>query len=233
MGRTRLEQNRGFIDLCERKGWLDIFSAPDLKSEEWLGVMHQFLEEKTQEIEYFHWMGQFVSIYQLAHWLPQYVSAFLSVDRLSTDSDFDLTKITQLRTSSMFQQASGFDAPPISRTLGIGASFVLRELVRLNHVRRDDKRLWKCCFVPSHRVKRLLFAITGDPKLDDNNNGRPWELSYVIHELLQGFLSDKAHFDYAFDIPLLLLSDNRYEGIRTELLEFKPILDPIEDSDNI
>jgi hypothetical protein len=195
--------------------------------------MHQFLEREAQEIEYFHWMAQFVSIYQFAHWLPQYVNAFLSVDRLSVGSDFDLTMITQPRTSSMFQQASGFDAPPISRTLGIGANFVLRELVRLGILRRDDKRLWRCCFVPSRRVKRLLFAITSDPKLDDNNYSRPWELSYVIHELLAGFLSDESHFGYTFDIPLLLLSDNRYEGIRTELLEFNPRLDPIEDSDDI
>jgi hypothetical protein len=218
IGHAGAEQNRGFLQLCGNRGWLDTFSQPELRPEAWMGIMHEFLDQQAQDMPFFHWMGQFVSIYQLAHWLAQYVRGFLAMNRLRPGEPFDLTMVTQPRTSPLFQGGTGFDAPPISRTLGIGANFVLRELVRLNLLDRQDDRLWKFCYVPTLRVRRLVAAITGKESLLADTSGRPWERSEDIYRVLHDFIGDEANFGFAFDIPFIMLSDSRYSGIKTKML---------------
>jgi hypothetical protein len=218
IGRVRMEQNRGFLDQCSRKGWLETFSEPELRPEAWVDIMHGFLDQQVQNMPYFYWMAKFVSIYQLAHWLPQYVNGFLSLSRLRPGDVFDLTMVTQPRASPLFQGSTGFDAPPISRTLGIGANFILRELIRLEILDRRDERLWRYCYVPSLRVRRLIAMVTGDERLLADATGQPWEKSAQISEVLQKILGEDASFGRTFDIPFSLLSDSRYSNVRIQLL---------------
>ena len=104
---------------------------------------------------YLHWMGRF------AEHIPSLPIGFPSTSSPFTLSstfkdEFELDEITAIRASLAFQ-GGGLDAPPVSRTLGIGTCFVVRELVRAkvttNHLS------FRHCYVPSGRVRRLMSLL--------------------------------------------------------------------------
>lgn len=66
-------------------------------------------------------------IYQISRWLTDYVESFRNIDRLRRQ--FGLDEILAPRTNVDFS-GGGPDAPSLRRTLGIGACFVVRELMR-------------------------------------------------------------------------------------------------------
>ena len=213
MGRVTIHQNRGFLDYCQARGWLDTICAPPQGGEglgPWAGIFQSYLEDQVEEQDYFFWMGQFLSLYQLSRWLPVYVRSFLSMGRLRSVAEYpavDLTHFTRLRSSPVFEGSTGFDAPPVSRTLGSGACFVVRELVRRALLPQDDPRLWPHCYVPSRRVRLLVSRITGENLVQDQNGTQPWERSQRIYQVLLRYLPrDMIHFGHAFDLPFLILT---------------------------
>jgi hypothetical protein len=104
MGRTKPEQHRGFLHHCERMGWMVQFADPDLSADGWIGVLEEYLSMQTNDISFYHWVRQFVSIYQIARWLPEYVASFLAIDRFK--ERFDLDRVIK---PAMSQDFSGED----------------------------------------------------------------------------------------------------------------------------
>ena len=82
MGRTKPEQHRGFLHHCERMGWMDHVRRSDLSADSWIGVLDDYLSTQTNDISFYHWVRQFVSIYQIARSLPEYVASFLAIDQV-------------------------------------------------------------------------------------------------------------------------------------------------------
>ena len=217
MGRVSAGQNRGFLERCMNRGWFDTFAAAPERDggfQPWARVFGDYLDEQVEQQEYFFWMGQFLSIYQLSRWLPSYVNAFWGLRRLPPPAQyptFDLLHVTRLRASPLFEGSTGFDAPPISRVLGIGACFVLRELVRWGHLPREDARLWPSCYVPTRRTRLLISRITGDAALESGLEAEPWRRGAMIFSALSRYLPrDRVLFDAAFDLPFAILSDARF-----------------------
>jgi hypothetical protein len=130
LGRTRSAQNRAFVDLCVTRGWLDRVFSRRVQGNEtaWIEVLEDFLKDRIQDIPYFAWMRLVPSLYQCARWLDAYVRAFWSARQLSTP--FSLDQITDVRSSPVFQ-GTDVDAPPLSRTLGIGLAPVWWRVYRL------------------------------------------------------------------------------------------------------
>jgi len=196
IGRVQPEANRNFLVRCQQKGWFDIFADPNAPAEQWIQVLDEYLEDDelgALDQQYWHFVGkQFVSIYQLSHYLGEYVEAFRYLDRSRTS--LTLEHILSLRTSQLFQ-GSGLDAPSIRRTLGLGACFVVRELVRLGAV--SSPQAYSHCYVPVKRVRDRLIEL-GCP-LDDKP---AIEQSAQIHRFLCKHLGEaRATFDHSFDIP--------------------------------
>src|SRR5262249_3280751 len=130
-----------------------------------------------------------------------YIEAFLAVDRLRYP--FALTQVTNTRASSVFQ-GGGVSAPPLSRVLGMGQCFVLRELVRRGVLANDYAR--PHCFVPVARVRRMLLQMGCD---ELSQRQRPWEWSRTIHRFLVGHLGQAAAtFHGDFDIPLQVVAED-------------------------
>jgi hypothetical protein len=102
-------------------------------------------------------MKQFVGIYQLSRHLDDYIEVFLAVRRF--DHPFALTQLTNTRASAEFQ-GGGVQAPPLSRVLGMGQCFVLRELFR--HQVLANPHAHPHCFVPVGRVRRMLLDLGCD-----------------------------------------------------------------------
>ena len=203
MGRVSPHQNRSFLERCRDDGWLQVFASPRTNRqnrEAWIEILEHFLDQSGETIQFYHWMRQYVSIVQFANWLQDYRDAFLAIDQLNCQ--FTLTAITRPRYSSHFQ-GSDLYAPSIDRALGIGACFVVRELMRLGVL--SSVYAHEHCYTPVSRVRRLLESI-GCPDLDSNVHQR-WERSRTIYEFLREHLAERATFNKAYDIPFLIIAD--------------------------
>ncbi len=203
MGRQRHEQHRSFLQLCERRKWLDIFADPAAGADRWMGIVDQFWMEQVEEANFLQWMKQFVCVRVFARYLEGYIDIFREVGRM--DEDFALTALTRPRNSAALQ-GWGPDAPPVSRALGVGACFVVRELIRLRVV-EDNPVAYPHCFVPVGSTRRLLGDL-GCPGLL-SEAVRPWERSRFIHRFLVKHLGEDARFGGDFDLPLFLVGRRR------------------------
>jgi hypothetical protein len=200
MGRTVAEQHRSFLRQCEHEGWLDMIASSERDSANWMRWIDTFLDGQLDDSRFLQWMKQFVGIYQVSRHLDDYIEAFLAVQRFR--DPFPLTQLTNTRSSAQFQ-AGGVSAPPLSRVLGMGQCFVLRELFR--HGVLSNPLAHPHCFVPVARVRRMLVDLGCEALLVDQ---RPWEWSRVIFNFLQEHLGDAATFQGAFDIPLQVVAED-------------------------
>ncbi|MBW2037364.1 MAG: hypothetical protein JRI41_07785 [Deltaproteobacteria bacterium] len=211
LGRSRREQHKGFIRLCQEKGWWDVFAknTPEARADDWMRVLDEYIDTQIDESEYEIWMNRFPTIYRVARHLDDYREAFLSIDRHDTLSD--LGGITVTRVNPLFQ-GGGISAPPIRRSFGIGACFVVRELKRAGLLK--SKIAIPHCYVPVARVRRLMYEMDCDDI--DETKGFP-EQSKIIHRFLCKHLGEnESEFHGSYDIPLQILVERR--DLQIELL---------------
>ena len=213
MGRTVAEQHREFLRKCEHDGTLRMIASSEREPGAWMGWINDFLDRQLEDAKFLQWMKQFVGVYQVSRHLDDYIAAFEAVDSDAFKSrSFGLTEITNLRESHQFR-GSDFDAPPLSRVLGMGQCFVLRELVRKGVI--TNKHAHRHCYVPSKRVRDLLMSL-GCEGLGQSS--RKWELSLHIHEFLVVHLGDEAAtFQHCFDIPFQIIAED--EGLQAKFLQ--------------
>lgn len=224
IGRVTDFQNRDFLHLCIDRGWLDVLSGPTETPSAWFAVMDDYLDSLQGDAQYFQWMNQFLAYYQLARWLPAYVRAFEAVSRpgVNLDNLNGISDIANLRTSHVFARSTGFDAPPCSRTLGLGSHFVLRETLRARFRDSPGKYttstpLRMMAYVPTLALRRLLAGITGKHELLDNSAAREIHAKRIA-SLLSEYVGPDATFDGCFDIPLLALMWPQFRSMRDNIL---------------
>jgi hypothetical protein len=178
-----------------------MFASSDSDSDQWMSFVRNYLEGQVDEQEYFHWMRQFVGIFQVSRYLDAYIELFLSITRVARP--FALTEITRPMASSMFQ-GGGIEAPPLCRVLGLGSCFIVRELVRLKLL--SNEMAHRHCFVPTKRV-RDTFDMLGCEGLDIQ--AEKWSISPQIHEfVVQHLGSTDATFCHDFDIPFHFIAED-------------------------
>jgi len=113
-----------------------------------------------------------------------------------------LNDITLVRSSQRFQ-GGGIDAPRIDRALGIGACFVMREIVRGRIV--SQPLAHRHCYVPSRRIRNFFSELGCNL---DGQHGP--QVSILIHEFIVRFLGhEKASFEDSFDLPFIRLLDSK------------------------
>lgn len=220
LGRAKPEAHRNFLAQRLQDGDLDIFADPDAGTDKWIKILKNFLDKEGEVIKYFHWMTQFTAFFQLARWLNHYAQSFLSADRLG--ERFALGHLLAPRTNPAFQ-GGGPDAPSIVRTLGIGAHFVVRELVRQDIITKPYVHPY--CYMPVLRVRRL-FELVGC----QFNEWQRANWSEQINKFLVKYLGEtKSTFEGAFDIPFHIIARNA--GLQEELFGEKIIDSEEEDID--
>jgi hypothetical protein len=199
IGRSNPEQHRNFLSRCDEKGWLDVFADGEHDARRWMDMLEGYLDDPAGTHDYYQWMKQFVAIFQISRWLPDYVESFLNVNRMKKPFGFD--DIISPRTSSIYS-GGGPDAPALTRALGIGACFVMRELTRLGIL--HQKLAHRYCYVPGTRVCGVLETI-GGPSLRMLPTGA--RSSGIYRFLVENMDEDRATFNRAFDLPLLALGE--------------------------
>lgn len=220
MGRTVAQQHRDFLRKCDHEGYLDMIADSEREPSNWMKWIDDFLDRQIDDSRFLQWMKQFVGIYQVSRHLDIYIGAFESVNQI--DRQFELTQIVNPRSSVLYQ-GGGFDAPPLSRVLGMGQCFVLRELVR-NGIIKNNKA-HQHCYVPVKRVRDLLMYLGCDGLTQAT---RKWELSREIHRFLCDHIGlEKARFNLAFDIPLQIIAED--EDLQARFLDDTVAFDDTED----
>ncbi len=201
MGRTKQGQHLEFIKNCDDQGWLDIFASPKSVPEDWIRVLDEYFDKQVEESPYYEWMKQFVGIYGISRRIEDYADLFLGINKIK--ERFPLDEILRSKASAR-SQGGGTSAPPLSRILGMGTCFVVRELVRQGII--NSKVAYRYCYVPVGRVRKLLLTL-GCDGLDLGINR--WEISSQIYEFLKKYLGEeKAIFQKAFDLPLLAVAED-------------------------
>lgn len=164
-------------------------------------MLRDYFEPSIDRLDFYHWLRLFVSLFQLSTWLDEYVANFLRLERQS--GTINLNNLLS-PNANPFLSGSGINAPPLRATLGIGTSFILRELVRQGLL--TNEAVHPYCYVPSQGVRRFLLKI-GGPNLEIDRLGP--ELSKGIHTFLVEHLGEeRAQFGSAFDIPFYLLAQD-------------------------
>jgi hypothetical protein len=201
MGRSNPEQHRGFLRQCERLGWMDVFADPKFPADNWIRVLEDYLNSQMNDNPFYHWVRQYVSIYQIARWLPEYVASFLAIDRFK--EPFDLDRVTKPAVSQDFS-GGGPSAPPLTRALGIGACFVVRELVRADVLR--SPLAYDHAYVAVGRVRYVLARLG---LADLRSESASYQQSPRIHNFLCDHLgADRAHYERCFDLPFLAIAED-------------------------
>lgn len=200
MGRTRAEQHRSFLDLCHRRGWMDRFVLDAKSPGMWGEVLREYFADQTQDNNSLLWMLQLPRIYVIAHWLPDHVEAFLSIARPGPAAEPH--DILSTRASARFQ-GGGPNAPPLTRVLGFGFCFVVRELRRHGVLTRGG--IDEHCFVPTRRLRHLLSRLGCDLDTEQGHVSQ----SRQIFRFLCEYLPDDPTFGDDFDIPLQILAADR------------------------
>lgn len=226
-GRSQPEQHRGFLQRCESEGWLKLFSSPNRDPSQWMGFIENYLDQQVDDAAYWHWMRHFVGIFQLNRHLDDYIESFLAIDRIG--EEFSLLKVLNTRSSHLFQ-GGGLDTPPLSRLLGLGSCFVVRELVRAGILKSEFAH--QHCFVPTGNVRRM-FAALGCDGLDQDHHR--WDVSTTIHDFVAEQLGH-AHASFCgdFDIPFQFIAEDPslQQDLFHDSLELEAVDDDSGDDDD-
>lgn len=196
LGRTKEEQHRGFIKLCQDRGWWEVFTAanPQDRSEQWMDVIEAYADRQIDDEQWAIWFGHFPKIYRFSRWLDDYVELFLSIDRF--DKPFALDTLLTPR-SNLHYQGGGLDAPPLLGTFNKGAPLVIREL--LHHQIIKNSHAARHAYAPITRTTDFLEGL-GSDRIQSSQD---------IYKLLRAHLGDKkARFNGDFDIPIRLIAGN-------------------------
>lgn len=203
MGRTQPEQHRNFIELCRHRDWWDVFTAPDPTEhfKDWMDVLDQYIDAQMDEQKYEQWMMRFPIIYKLARHLDDYAELFLGLKQRRERFDLGLV---QTPNADPDQQGGGISAAALPKTLGKGANFVVRELIRLGVI-SDDPHVREHAFVPYAGVLDLLWELG----CTDIEHLPPLRQAPQISAFVHQHLNDpeQATFCRDFDIPLRIIAD--------------------------
>lgn len=209
MGRAQAEQHRAFLRLCNERGWLDHLAQLEHPSRAFLESVEAYIEDQRHitKIEYFHWLRQFLGLSTVACHLDVYSRAFLDIDR--TDGTFPLDQVLRPRTNPLYD-GTDMDAPPLDPALGIGACYVVRELVR-NGVLHKNPHVYQYCFVPVKGVRDVLSRL-GCQDLHPHS-GEKWLRSAIMFRFIRDHFDgdlEKSTFQKGFDLPFYFIS-SRYD----------------------
>jgi hypothetical protein len=207
VGRTRLQQHRGFIELLVREGWWDCFTAanPEKRAEDWMNVLERYISQQHDEQTYEQWIMRFPVIYKISRYLDEYRELLLGLEKHKEGFALEQRLVPRADPE---QQGGGIDAPMISKTLGIGVNFIIRELIRQRLI--NTQGVQQHAFVTTEKTRDLLTAL-GCYDLDRSLSDSP-----KIHEFLVEHLGEeRATFGGCFDIPLRIVAES--EPLQREL----------------
>lgn len=208
LGRAQDGQHRVFIETGWREGWWQELaeSRPPSDVQSWLDRLEGWSGPEQIDQGFLPWRRTFVDLYTLARWLDEYVELVRKLPRIIQDrGPISLNDVLRPSYSPVIMPL-GLDAAPLSRSLGIGMNWMIREMLREGvYEARDASIMAPYCWAPSQRVRELLNALGADVGVWADK-----EASRAIHEFVVKHIgADCARFNGDFDLPLQLITRER------------------------
>jgi hypothetical protein len=204
-GRAQDAQHRAFIEQASREGWWHEIAAsrPPGDVQSWLDRLQRWSAAEQFDQDFLPWRRAFVDLYTIARWLDEYIELFRKLPRIAEDRGLISLNDVLRPSYSPVIMPLGLDAAPLIRSIGIGANWMIRELVRFKVYETGDEGLIApYCWAPSQRVRILLNGLGADV-----GEYADKDVSRAIHDFVTTHIgSDRARFDGDFDLPLQLIT---------------------------
>jgi hypothetical protein len=204
-GRAQDGQHRVFIETGWREGWWQELaeSRPPSDVQSWLDRLEGWSAPEQFDQGFLSWRRTFVDLYTVARWLDEYVEVVRKLPRIIQDrGPISLNDVLRPSYSPVIMPL-GLDAAPLSRSLGIGMNWMIREMLRQGvYEARDASIMAPYCWAPSQRVRKLLNALGADVGVWADK-----EASRAIHGFVVKHIGDdRGRFNGDFDLPLQLIT---------------------------
>jgi hypothetical protein len=219
-GRTQNQQHRGFLDRARREGWWAELAAsqPPEDGRPWLARLDAWSDATLDLGDYRHWRRSLVDLYTVARWLPEYVEIVRRLPRIAQDRPISLRDIFT-PSSSAIAAEMGIDAAPLARTLGIGANWLVRELLRFGiYDSRYTPHLGPYAFASTERVRNLLREL--DLAIEEPFADHSRRIFDFVREQLG---EDRAMFLGDLDLPLQIITTREHAGALRKCLAVEAV----------
>lgn len=235
MGRTNPEQHRDFLNHCEKSGWFKVIEAREIKATDWFKLLEDYFSniQKGERLKYYQWVRHYPAVYVFARWWKAYRDSLLSTNEMSNKNskNWDIDIIFSPRKNQFLQgSGTGNDAPTLSKILGIGQIFVIRELLRAGIL--INSAMHPYAYVPVRRVRGILQAI-GCQGIRQGGEERNVANSEQIYNFLVKHLGkEDATFCGDYDLPFLMLEQEPNDR-KKEILGDIPIISEQPSEDDV
>ena len=207
-GRKQAEAHRNFIHSGWQEGWwaeLAQSEPPDCV-DPWLARLNRWSAPDRLDETFHQWRRTLVDLYTIARGMNVYVELIRKFPGFVREHGVvSLDEILRPGESQLARQL-GLDAAPISRALGIGANWLIRELSRNKVHDRDEARLMApYCWASTQRVREFFTALDLDLGATADTHASPRIHEFVTHHIGP----ERAAFDGDFDLPLQIVTQPR------------------------
>ena len=204
-GRSQDSQHRHFIEQGREQGWWQELagSRPPDDVQSWLSCLDRWSAAEQFDQTFMPWRRAFVDLYTIARWLDEYVEVIRTLPRIVRERGaVSLNDVLRPSFSPVIMPL-GLDAAPLSRSLGIGTNWMIREMLRqAGYAPQDADTMAPYSWAPSQRVRKLLNSLGA--RVGD------WadkEASRAIHAFVVDHIGEaRARFVGDFDLPLQLIT---------------------------
>lgn len=201
LGLNKLRRDNAFLHFLESDQWLTAFEQVSDQPTRLLKTLDAYLDQPVSHLKHHFQMRQFIAFYAISKNIENFLDLLKQAEK---DGDF----------ASMFNPnvnpnfiGSGVRIPPFDNILGIGTSFIIRELYRLRHF--SHRGGYAYAYTPLRKVRILCQQIFG---VDFEPNAHAFSASKAIFNTLQqagaGSRIDIT-FGHCFDLPLQILAEDR------------------------
>jgi hypothetical protein len=194
LGRVTGEQNSGFIKYLDDKEWLDTMVTTDDPAG-WMTIIESFFESNQYDQEYNYWFKSIPELYIIRHHFVDYIRIFMNLHKIPENQHYDLQTILTPEVNPLLK-GSGIHIPALNRTLKIGASLIIRELLRAG-ILNSQQNIIEHAFAPHQKASEIVFG--------DAQECTSREIYTEINSKLGKY---DFHFDEYYDIPILLYREN-------------------------
>jgi hypothetical protein len=209
MGRYQPEQHRGFLKFLYDNGLKTI--ANSKASEDWTLVIRDIFGKYTNDQKFNEWIKFIPQLYIIRYYFDDYILILNDLDKIPDDKYYELEDILKPAVNPILS-GKGINVPALSRSLRLGASFIIREI--LINKRQDGKKLndnlIEHAFMPTRNNR---ITILGQDYIDGNRCS-----SKELFTEIRNQLPDDADltFDGYFDIPISIYAAEKNINIEEE-----------------
>jgi hypothetical protein len=217
LGRTLPTQHRNFIQKAfDEKWWADIaLSKPPKDSQTWIKQLEKWSDSQLFAQEWRPWKAGLLDLYTITRWLDEYIEIFTDLPRLvqSSNGNERLSQILKPSTSETLARVA-LEAAPLANTLGIGANWLVRELIRCGFYESDDvDHVRQFAFSAGQRVSECLASLNcnlyGEPRLDRS--------SEILQFIVDRLGLEKGKFLGDYDLPFWTITRAKYASKLREM----------------